>query len=373
MLTEKTSALENKLTAFIACAGKAAGNDRLKHFSSCQEACKSGFLRTECKDGCVGVGSCIEVCKEKAMSLVDGKVIIDKEKCTGCGDCAAEGVCPQNLIRMIPYTATNFIPCSSKEEDPEIVRATCGFGCISCGACERNCPEGAVQIIDNHAIIDYDKCVGCVSCTIKCKKKIIVDELHDLTALKENVAFVRCSGDGRISNKVKELGIQTCQEAAKLDLKSMDLCQTGCLGQGACTAVCRYNAISLVKGVAYVDPEKCVGCKDCTFTCPQNLITIVPYQGQKMIACSSVDDPATKAKVCSTGCMGCFHCEDNCPNIAIYEDGAHSVIDPAICRDCNVCQYICPRNVIKEMEVPEYIFLQRDALGEEANNIGGDA
>ena len=187
--------------------------------------------------------------------------------------------------------------------------------------------------------------------------------MHDLTALKSTVAFVRCSGDGRIAFQLKNAGITTCQEAAKLDRKSMGLCTTGCFGQGACTAVCRYDAIKVENGIAKVNPDKCVGCKDCTFACPQHLITIVPYKGQKMVACSSTDDKETKAKVCGTGCSGCFDCEANCPNLAIYEDGTHSAIDPELCEDCHVCQYVCPRNVIKELEVPEYIFLQREALG----------
>ncbi len=349
--------------AFVACNGTAAGQKRFAGCASCKEAVESGFARGECKSGCVGVGSCIEVCKQHAMSLVDGRIIIDKEKCDGCGDCAKEDVCPQGLIRMIPRDATNFIPCSSTEEDDEVVRKTCGYGCIACGECERACPEGAVSIVDNHAVIDYDKCVGCVACAVKCKKKIIVDTLHDLTALKSTVAFVRCSGDGRIAFQLKNAGITTCQEAAKLDRKSMGLCTTGCFGQGACTAVCRYDAIKVENGIAKVDPDKCVGCKDCTFACPQHLITIVPYKGQKMVACSSTDDKETKAKVCGTGCSGCFDCEANCPNLAIYEDGTHSAIDPELCEDCHVCQYVCPRNVIKELEVPEYIFLQREALG----------
>jgi len=362
MKTEKAP-VEEKMIAFIACAGCAAGKERFKGCSSCKEALDLGFVRGECKDGCVGVGSCIESCKEGAMKLVDGKVVIDPEKCNGCGDCAKEEVCPQGLIKMIPADATNFIPCSNTDEDEQKVREMCGHGCISCGACEQNCPQGAVHIVDNHAVIDYDKCVGCVACTVKCKKKIIVDTLHDLTVVKENVAFVRCSGDGRVKYYLDSIGVTSCEEAAKLDLRGKDLCQTGCFGCGKCTTVCRYDAIHVENGIAKVDSSKCVGCKDCTFACPQHLITIVPYQGQKMVACSSIDDKETKARVCGTGCSGCFDCKANCPNLAIYEDGTHSAIDPEICEDCHVCQYVCPRNVIKEMEVPEYVFAQRIALG----------
>lgn len=363
MKNENNPALNSDMIAFVFCAGNAAGKERFKGVSSCKEACNSGFIRGECKSGCVGVGSCIDSCKEGAMKLENGKVIIDSEKCTGCGDCANEDICPQGLIRMVPRDATNFIPCSSTEENEALVRATCGYGCISCGACEQNCPEKAIQIINNHAVIDYDKCVGCTACTIKCKKKIIVDTLHDLTVLKSEVAFVRCSGDGRTSKKIKDLGIQTCQEAAKLNPNDLNICSTGCLGQGACTRVCRYSAISVVNGISKVDPEKCVGCKDCTYACPKNLITIVPYKGQKMVACSSTDSKAKKFQVCNTGCVGCLYCKDNCPNLAMYEEGTHSTIDPELCEDCHVCQYMCPRTVIKELEVPEYIFLQRKALG----------
>lgn len=41
----------------------------------------------------------------------------------------------------------------------------------------------------------------------------------------------------------------------------------------------------------------------------------------------------------------------------------HAVIDHELCENCNVCQYVCSRRIIKEMEVPEYTYLQREALG----------
>ena len=351
------------MIAFVACSGCAAGKKRFaNNCKSCADAVAAGFQRGECKSGCVGVGSCVQVCKQGAMSIQDGKIVIDREKCNGCGDCAAEGVCPQHLIRMIPADATNFIPCSSTEEDEDTVRKTCGYGCIACGECTRACPQGAVSIVDNHAVIDYDKCVGCSACTVRCKKKIIVDTLHDLTVLKDKVAFVRCSGGSKASAKYKELGIQDCVTAAKMDAKALGLCTTGCCGQGSCTAVCRYGAISVVNGTAVVDPDKCVGCRDCTYACPKGLITMVPYKGQKLVPCMSTDDYEDKLKVCDSACIGCEDCVKNCPNGAIYMEDRHAVIDHNLCEDCNMCQYVCRNNCIKAVTVPEYIYKQREAL-----------
>ncbi len=73
--------------AFVACNGTVAGQKRLPDARPARKRL-SGFARGECKSGRVGVGSRIEVCKQHAMSLVDGRIVIDKEKCDGCGDCA---------------------------------------------------------------------------------------------------------------------------------------------------------------------------------------------------------------------------------------------------------------------------------------------
>ena len=359
------AAQERAMVAFIACAGDAAGRKRHSECESCVEAVENGSRRGECKSGCVGVGDCAKICPIGAIVMKNGHLVVDREKCDGCGKCV--DACPRELIRMIPKDATNFIPCSSAEDDEETVRETCVYGCISCGQCERVCKEDAVHVINNHAVIDYDKCVGCNECALKCRKKIIVDTRHDIRALKSKVAFVRCAGDGRIAAKLKSVGIQTCGEAALIDMKEMGLCTTGCYGLGKCTTVCRFDAIHIENGVARVDPDHCVGCKACTYICPKKLITIEPYKNQKVIPCSSVDTSVRKEQVCSTGCLFCQDCVRNCPNDAIYMDGTHTIIDPDRCEDCHVCQYICSRGIIRDMEVPQYIYEQRQAiLGKEA-------
>ena len=348
--------------AFIACSGESAGKERLKGYESCQAAVKSGFLRGECRSGCVGAGDCVKVCSFGAMENKDGKIFIYEEKCTGCGACTNREVCPQAVIKMVPRDATNFIPCSSGEEDDDRTREICGSGCIACGDCVRTCPEHAIEIIDNHAEIDYEKCVGCMACAVKCKKKIIQDRIHDLTVLKEWVAFVRCAGK-QAQKLYQNAGIESCGDAVRLSSdESRTLCADGCRGLGDCVKVCRYGAISVESGVAAVDPGKCVGCKDCVYACPKNLIQIVPYQGMKLVACASSAGKEGQRYSCEDGCVACGDCRENCPNGAIYMEDAHAVIDPQLCENCRICVSLCRTDVIRELDVPEYNYLQKAAM-----------
>lgn len=59
---------------------------------------KSEDVYTVLKVRCNGCKRCMMPCKEKAISIVEGKAQIDSDKCQGCGDCVHS--CKRQAIKL---------------------------------------------------------------------------------------------------------------------------------------------------------------------------------------------------------------------------------------------------------------------------------
>ena len=123
-----------------------------------------------CSYGCLGCGTCKDVCEFDAIRIIDGIAVIDKDKCTACMKCI--DVCPKAIIELVPYDNQYIVKCKSKDTGKE-VRGKCTVGCIGCQICVKNCPEDAFTFENNLAKIDYEKCINCGICAEKCPTKAI--------------------------------------------------------------------------------------------------------------------------------------------------------------------------------------------------------
>lgn len=132
--------------------------------TACKGCVPSRIYVTDLCQGCVA-RPCVNTCKFGAISIQNGKSVIDPTKCKNCGMCVQ--VCPYQAIQKI------IVPCESA------------------------CPVGAIAKDENgHARIDFDKCISCGKCASACpfgavhEKSQIIDVLKNIKAGKKVIAML---------------------------------------------------------------------------------------------------------------------------------------------------------------------------------------
>ncbi|MBQ1312611.1 MAG: 4Fe-4S dicluster domain-containing protein [Blautia sp.] len=96
---------------------------------------------TDACQGCLA-HPCVEVCPKKAVSIQNGRSVIDQEKCIKCGKCIS--VCPYGAIMRLERPCAKACGMKAIGSD-EYGRAEIDQEkCVSCGMCLANCPFGAI-------------------------------------------------------------------------------------------------------------------------------------------------------------------------------------------------------------------------------------
>ena len=164
--------------------------------TACKGCVPSRIYVTDLCQGCVA-RPCVNTCKFGAISIQNGKSVIDPEKCKNCGMCIQ--VCPYQKKKKI------IVPCESA------------------------CPVGAIAKDENgHARIDFDKCISCGKCASACpfgavhEKSQIIDVLKNIKSGKKVIAMVAPAMFGQLPCKpqqlkeaIMELGFSDVYEVAQ--------------------------------------------------------------------------------------------------------------------------------------------------------------
>ena len=164
--------------------------------TACKGCVPARIYVTDLCQGCVA-RPCVNTCKFGAISVINGKSVIDPAKCKNCGMCAQ--VCPYQAIQKI------IVPC------------------------ENACPVGAIaKGEDGHAKIDFDKCISCGKCVSACpfgavhEKSQIIDVLKNIKEGKKVIAMVAPAIMGQLpctpqqlKEAIQELGFYDVYEVAQ--------------------------------------------------------------------------------------------------------------------------------------------------------------
>jgi Na+-translocating ferredoxin:NAD+ oxidoreductase RNF subunit RnfB len=163
-----------KAVAVLHCNGGKKVKDRFLYqgIKNCAAANLILGGQKECLFGCLGFGDCAKVCPFGAIKMSgEGLPIVDPHKCKACNKCVL--ACPEKLFTLIPVEQTVYVACSSLDLGKD-TRAVCSVGCIACKKCEQVCEFDAIHVVDNLAIIDYNKCTSCGKCIEVCPVKCII-------------------------------------------------------------------------------------------------------------------------------------------------------------------------------------------------------
>lgn len=176
-LTGKVAAEVEARVALVKCSQPANAESQKYIYAGIHDCWAAALLQSgpkECEYGCIGLGTCVKQCVFGAIELgAQGLPVVNKEKCTGCGKCAA--ACPKHVIDMVPLDAHVAVYCSSHDKGA-VVKKFCKVACIGCGLCVKNCPHKAVKLQNNLAVVDYAICIEKCSesvCLEKCPTQAI--------------------------------------------------------------------------------------------------------------------------------------------------------------------------------------------------------
>ena len=261
-------------------------------------------------------------------------------------------VIPIILVVAIGFVAAAILAFASKVFAVEVDETAVAIREIlpgaNCGGCGyAGCDDYANALAADHSL----PCTKCAVGGPSLAEKIA--ELLGVTAGAEEkeVAVVMCNGTATAAKALMEYkDLKTCK-AAKSVFGGYKACPFGCLGLGDCEAACQFDAIHVRDGVAWVDRSKCTSCGACVKACPNSLIRLAPEKNLVFVRCKNTQKAKDAMQNCKNACIGCKKCENTCKFDAVHVTDNLSYIDPAKCKNCGMCEKVCPTGNILNMRL----------------------
>ena len=165
-------------TATVLCMGTLDHTTQRADYhgiQTCAAAHQTAGGDSTCSFGCLGYGDCAEVCSHDAIQICNGVARVRPKLCKACTMCVK--ACPRGLVQMVPVKDQAVVRCTNCDRGAAAGKV-CKVACIGCMKCVKVCEEGAIKVVNFHAIIDPSKCTNCGKCIEACPKNCITEFKH---------------------------------------------------------------------------------------------------------------------------------------------------------------------------------------------------
>ena len=148
----------NKRIARLLCAGginEAVRYSDYSGFETCKAAAAVAGGGKACTWGCLGLADCEVVCLLDAIYMNENALpVVIPELCTACNDCVV--ACPKDLFVLMPMDQKLIVQCKNLLNG-DAAEDLCSVACNACNKCVADAEPGVIEIIDNLAVINYEK------------------------------------------------------------------------------------------------------------------------------------------------------------------------------------------------------------------------
>jgi Na+-translocating ferredoxin:NAD+ oxidoreductase RNF subunit RnfB len=147
-----------KRVARLLCAGgrnEAVRKSDYSGYDTCTAAAAVAGGGKACTWGCLGLGDCETACLLDAIYMNDDELpVVIPERCTACNDCVI--ACPKDLFQLMPIEQKLIVQCKNLLHGDAAVDL-CSVACNACNRCVADAQPGVIEMINNLAVINYDK------------------------------------------------------------------------------------------------------------------------------------------------------------------------------------------------------------------------